>query len=136
MIWIWLVAFLIVICIILFAFSRVSRSNHFDDLIEMAETICTEGRYTMPDFELVASTMGQSRTLFFEKGHPRVEIHETTDMATLRLVFLHELTHVLLDSEDHDQTFRQTHADLTVLAVELGYLVYDAEVDEDYPCAE
>jgi hypothetical protein len=134
MIWIWILAFLIVICIILFAFSRVSKTNDFDDLVEMAENVCSEGRYRMPDFELVKSDSGQSRTLFFEKGPPRIELHETEDHATLRLVFLHELTHVLLDSEDHDRTFQQRQGDLTLLAMELGYLGYDAEVEDDYPC--
>ena len=135
MIWLGILAFLIVICIIIFAFMRVSRKSEFDELIEMGEQICRESGHSIPDYEIVKSNVGTSRTVFFEEGPPRIEIHETTDISTLQLVFIHELAHVLLDSEEHDVEFAQKQADLMLTAVELGYLGEDAEIEEDYPHA-
>lgn len=135
MVWLWVLAFLIVVCILIFAFRRVTRRGEYEDLIVMGEEICKKRGHVVPEYDIVKSENGESRTLFFDEGPPRIEIHETPDNATLQLVFIHELTHVLLDSEEHDADFAQQQADLTLTAIELGYLGEDAEIEDDYPHA-
>lgn len=128
------VAFLIVIFIFIFAFMSISKKHDFDDLTEMAEEICATAEIDIPAYTLAKSNSKTSQTIFYEKDVPQIQIYDTDDIITLRIVFIHELTHVILNSEKHNRQFEDLCAKLTLIAIDLGYLNDDDEIDESYPC--
>lgn len=128
------IAFLIIIFIFIFAFMSVSKKHDFDDLTDMAENICSTVGIDIPAYTLAKSNSKTSQTIFYEKDDPQIQMYDSDDIITLRIVFIHELTHVILNSEKHDRRFEDLCAKLTLAAIDLGYLNDDDEVDESYPC--
>jgi hypothetical protein len=126
---------LILILIIWMVYWWAGGPKEGGDLQAMGNRVAQFSGYQLPTYYIRDSKIGKSRTIFRTGHHPVIEIwFGDHNDDTIKMVFLHELSHVISKEPNHGPQFYKIEDDLRQTAITLGYLDPKSQIEHDYPC--
>lgn len=142
-----MVIVLLLLLLLLWAALAVSSTRRYnlDQLRCALDTLATGAGYQLPNYRLVETPPGEVSRTEFRDGEPTtiylcLRRRDTNgkitnyDSHTVKMAYIHELSHLLSPHQSHDALFYQIEGDLTKEAIRSGWLRGDAKVDSRYPC--